>query len=89
MLNTGHVHPKVQAAIAAQLQRFTHSCYQGCRTLSMNRLRGRINAIAPIDGAKKTAFFSTGAEAVENAIKMRAPIPSAVVSSRLAGISWP
>ncbi|MDE2417000.1 MAG: 4-aminobutyrate--2-oxoglutarate transaminase [Burkholderiales bacterium] len=70
VLNTGHVHPKVQAAIAAQLQRFTHSCYQVVPYAEYVSLAERINAIAPIDGAKKTAFFSTGAEAVENAIKI-------------------
>jgi 4-aminobutyrate aminotransferase len=70
VLNTGHVHPKVQAAIAAQLQRFTHSCYQVVPYAEYVSLAERINAIAPITGPKKTAFFSTGAEAVENAIKI-------------------
>ncbi len=70
VLNTGHVHPKVRAAIAAQLQRFTHSCYQVVPYAEYVALAERINAIVPIDGAKKTAFFSTGAEAVENAIKI-------------------
>jgi len=70
VLNTGHVHPKVQAAIAAQLQRFTHSCYQVVPYAEYVSLAERINAITPIAGLKKTAFFSTGAEAVENAIKI-------------------
>lgn len=70
VLNTGHVHPKVQAAIASQLQRFTHSCYQVVPYAEYVSLAERINAIAPITGATKTAFFSTGAEAVENAIKI-------------------
>ena len=70
VLNTGHVHPKVQAAIAAQLQRFTHSCYQVVPYAEYVSLAERINAIVPIAGDKKTAFFSTGAEAVENAIKI-------------------
>jgi len=70
VLNTGHVHPKVQAAIAAQLQRFTHSCYQVVPYAEYVSLAERINAIVPIDGPRKTAFFSTGAEAVENAIKI-------------------
>jgi len=70
VLNTGHVHPKVQAAIAAQLQRFTHSCYQVVPYTEYVQLAERINAIVPIDGPAKTAFFSTGAEAVENAIKI-------------------
>lgn len=70
VLNTGHVHPKVQAAIAAQLQRFTHSCYQVVPYAEYVSLAERINAIVPIAGERKTAFFSTGAEAVENAIKI-------------------
>jgi 4-aminobutyrate aminotransferase len=70
VLNTGHVHPKVQAAIAAQLQRFTHSCYQVVPYSEYVHLAERINAIVPISGAVKSAFFSTGAEAVENAIKI-------------------
>ena len=70
VLNTGHVHPKVQAAIAAQLQRFTHSCYQVVPYAEYVALAERINAIVPITGPCKTAFFSTGAEAVENAIKI-------------------
>jgi 4-aminobutyrate aminotransferase len=70
VLNTGHVHPKVQAAIAAQLQRFTHSCYQVVPYTEYVALAERINAIVPIDGPVKTAFFSTGAEAIENAMKI-------------------
>lgn len=70
VLNTGHVHPKVQAAIAAQLQRFTHSCYQVVPYAEYVALAERINALVPIDGPAKTAFFSTGAEAIENAIKI-------------------
>ncbi|WP_284307856.1 4-aminobutyrate--2-oxoglutarate transaminase [Hydrogenophaga electricum] len=70
VLNTGHVHPKVQAAIAAQLQRFTHSCYQVVPYAEYVTLAERINALVPVAGPAKTAFFSTGAEAVENAIKI-------------------
>ena len=70
VLNTGHVHPKVQAAIAAQLERFTHSCYQVVPYTEYVSLAERINAMVPIEGPVKTAFFSTGAEAVENAVKI-------------------
>ncbi len=70
VLNTGHVHPKVQAAIAAQLERFTHSCYQVVPYTEYVDLAERINALVPIDGPVKTAFFSTGAEAIENAMKI-------------------
>lgn len=70
VLNTGHSHPKIQAAIAAQLERFTHSCYQVVPYTEYVALAERINTIVPIAGPRKTAFFSTGAEAVENAIKI-------------------
>ena len=70
VLNTGHCHPKIQAAIAEQLQRFTHSCYQVVPYTEYVSLAERIIDITPIDGPKKLAFFSTGAEAVENAIKI-------------------
>lgn len=70
VLNTGHRHPQVLAAISAQLERFTHTCYQVVPYESYVSLAERINALAPIAGLKKTAFFSTGAEAVENAIKI-------------------
>ena len=70
VLNTGHVHPRIQAAISAQLQRFTHSCYQVVPYAEYVTLAERLNALVPISGPKKTAFFSTGAEAVENAIKI-------------------
>ncbi len=70
VLNTGHCHPRIQAAIAEQLQRFTHSCYQVVPYVSYVSLAERISEIVPIEGAKKLAFFSTGAEAIENAIKI-------------------
>lgn len=70
VLNTGHCHPKIQAAIAAQLQRFTHSCYQVVPYTEYVSLAERMLEISPIDGPKKIAFFSTGAEAIENAIKI-------------------
>ena len=70
VLNTGHIHSRVQAAIAAQLQRFTHSCYQVVPYTEYVSLAERINALVPIKGPVKTAFFSTGAEAVENAVKI-------------------
>ena len=70
VLNTGHCHPKIQAAIAAQLQRFTHSCYQVVPYTDYVSLAERLLEIVPISGPKKIAFFSTGAEAIENAIKI-------------------
>lgn len=70
VLNTGHCHPKIVAAISRQLQQFTHTAYQIVPYESYVRLAERINACVPISGEKKTAFFTTGAEAVENAIKI-------------------
>lgn len=70
VLNTGHRHPALVAAIEEQLKRFTHTCYQVLPYESYVSLAERINALAPGDHAKKTAFFSSGAEAVENAVKI-------------------
>jgi len=70
VLNTGHCHPKVQKAIAEQLENFTHTAYQIVPYANYVTLAERINAIAPIAGQKKTAFFTTGVEAIENAIKI-------------------
>lgn len=70
VLNTGHRHPKVMAAVQSQLERFTHTAYQIVPYESVVSLAERINALAPVAGPAKTAFFTTGAEAVENAIKI-------------------
>ncbi len=70
VLNTGHRHPKVVAAVEAQLQKFTHTCYQVLPYESYVTLAERINKLTPGNHAKKTCFFSSGAEAVENAIKI-------------------
>lgn len=70
VLNTGHRHPKVVAAIREQLDRFTHTAYQIVPYESYITLAEKINQRAPGTHPKKTAFFTTGAEAVENAIKI-------------------
>ncbi len=70
VLNTGHLHPKVTAAVTTQLENFSHTCYQVVPYESYVALAEKLNELAPIDGAAKTALFSTGAEAVENAIKV-------------------
>jgi 4-aminobutyrate aminotransferase len=70
VMNTGHRHPKVVAALQAQLQRFTHTCYQVVPYESYIALAEKLNAMTPGTHAKKTALFSTGAEAVENAVKI-------------------
>ncbi|WP_310608445.1 4-aminobutyrate transaminase [Buttiauxella brennerae] len=70
VLNTGHRHPRLVQAIEQQLNAFTHTAYQIVPYESYVSLAEKINAAAPIVGAKKTAFFTTGAEAVENAVKI-------------------
>jgi len=70
VLNTGHRHPKVIAAVTEQLSKFTHTAYQVTPYESYVSLAERINERAPIAGQAKTAFFTTGAEAVENAVKI-------------------
>jgi len=70
VLNTGHRHPKVIAAVEKQLQAFTHTAYQIVPYESYVSLAERINERVPVEGPAKTAFFSTGAEAVENAVKI-------------------
>ncbi|MCU0814731.1 MAG: 4-aminobutyrate--2-oxoglutarate transaminase [Burkholderiaceae bacterium] len=70
VMNVGHGHPKVVAAVKAQLERFSHTCYQVVPYESYVALAEKLNQITPGTHAKKTAFFSTGAEAVENAIKI-------------------
>ncbi|WP_054287037.1 4-aminobutyrate--2-oxoglutarate transaminase [Gulbenkiania mobilis] len=70
VLNTGHLHDRVQAAVAAQLNQFSHTCYQVVPYESYIRVAEKLNALTPGSFAKKTAFYTTGAEAVENAIKI-------------------
>ena len=70
VLNTGHRHPKLVAAVEAQLARFTHTCYQVLPYESYVTLAERINQLTPGNHAKKTCFFSSGAEAAENAVKI-------------------
>ncbi len=70
VLNTGHRHPRVVQAIERQLALFTHTCYQVVPYESYIALAERLNQLTPGDHAKKTALFSTGAEAIENAVKI-------------------
>ncbi|MDF2783545.1 MAG: 4-aminobutyrate aminotransferase [Pantoea eucrina] len=70
VLNTGHRHPRVVQAIKDQLEKFTHTAFQVTPYENYVALAERINDLVPITGKVKTAFFSTGAEAVENAVKV-------------------
>lgn len=70
VLNTGHLHDKVQAAVAEQLNKFSHTCYQVVPYELYIDVAEQLNKLAPIPGENKTAFYTTGAEAVENAVKI-------------------
>lgn len=70
VVNSGHRHPKVIAAVKEQLDRFTHTCHQVVPYENYVRLAERLNEAVPGDFKKKTIFVTTGAEAVENAVKI-------------------
>jgi 4-aminobutyrate aminotransferase/(S)-3-amino-2-methylpropionate transaminase len=70
VLNTGHVHPEVKAAVAAQLDAFSHTCFMVTPYRVAVELAERLNELMPVQGPKKSIFVTTGAEAVENAIKI-------------------
>jgi 4-aminobutyrate aminotransferase / (S)-3-amino-2-methylpropionate transaminase / 5-aminovalerate transaminase len=70
VLNTGHLHPKVQAAVARQLQAFSHTCMMVTPYATAVELAERLNRLAPGPTPKKSLFVTTGAEAVENAVKI-------------------
>jgi 4-aminobutyrate aminotransferase/(S)-3-amino-2-methylpropionate transaminase len=70
VLNTGHLHPKVQAAVARQLDAFSHTCLMITPYQVAVELAERLNRLAPGPTPKKAIFVTTGAEAVENTIKI-------------------
>jgi len=70
VLNTGHLHPKVIAAVEAQLKKLTHTCFQVLAYEPYVELCEKINARVPGDFDKKTLLVTTGSEAVENAVKI-------------------
>ena len=70
VVNTGHCHPKVIAAVKAQMEHFTHTCFQVVAYEPYVALAERLNKLAPGATPKKTFFMNTGAEAVENAVKI-------------------
>ena len=70
VLNTGHCRPEIKEAVKAQIDLYTHTCFQVLAYESYVELAERINALAPGNFAKKTLFLTTGAEAVENAVKI-------------------
>ncbi|MBL0245554.1 MAG: 4-aminobutyrate--2-oxoglutarate transaminase [Rhodoferax sp.] len=70
VLNTGHRNPAIINAVKTQLDLYTHTCFQVLAYAPYVELAERLNAKAPGDFAKKTLFLTTGAEALENAIKI-------------------
>jgi 4-aminobutyrate aminotransferase/(S)-3-amino-2-methylpropionate transaminase len=68
-LNVGHAHPQVVAAAQEQLERFTHTDFTVIPYEVYASLADRLLARAPFRGPAKAAFFNSGAEAVENAVK--------------------
>lgn len=68
--STGHTNPKITAAVEEQLQRFSHTCLGITPYSSAVELAEKLNELAPGDSPKKTMFVTTGAEAVENCVKI-------------------
>ena len=68
--NVGHNHPRVVAAIAEQSERFLHTDFTVVPYEGYIELAERLGALAPITGETRGAFFNSGAEAVENAVKL-------------------
>src|SRR6185437_6656613 len=69
-LNAGHCAPDVVAALRRQIERFLHTCFMVTPYESYVKLAERLNALAPGDFPKKTLLLNSGAEAVENAVKI-------------------
>lgn len=68
--NTGHSHPKVKQAVIDQVENFSHTCVMVTPYDSAIRLAEKLNDLAPGNTPKKTIFVTTGAEAVENCVKI-------------------
>jgi 4-aminobutyrate aminotransferase/(S)-3-amino-2-methylpropionate transaminase len=70
VMNVGHSHPRVMDAVNRQLANATHTSFQVVQYESYLRLAERLCEVAPMKGDKKAVFFSPGAEAIENAVKI-------------------
>lgn len=68
--NVGHCHPKVVAAVKDQADKFLHTCFHVAMYDAYVTLAAKLNALAPGDFKKMTMFANSGAEAVENAVKI-------------------
>jgi len=70
VLNSGHRHPQVLQAVREQLDKCMHTCFQVMLYEPYVALAERLNRLAPIAGPAKTLLVTTGAEAIENAVKI-------------------
>lgn len=70
VLNTGHMHPKVKQAVIEQLDAFSHTCFMVLGYEGYVSVCEKLNHLVPGDFEKKTALFTSGSEAVENAVKI-------------------
>jgi 4-aminobutyrate aminotransferase / (S)-3-amino-2-methylpropionate transaminase / 5-aminovalerate transaminase len=70
VMNIGHSHPKVIAAIKTQAEKLTHTCFMVLPYQPYITLAERLCSVVPVAGSKKAFFLNSGAEAVENAVKI-------------------
>ena len=70
VVNTGHLHPRIMAAVRQQLEAFTHTCLMITPYRVAIELAEQLNVLVPGPTPKKTLLVTTGAEAIENAIKI-------------------
>jgi len=68
--SAGHCHPKITAAVSEQINKFSHTCVMVTPYDSSVRLAEKLNELAPGPSKKKSIFVTTGAEAIENAVKI-------------------
>ena len=69
VLNVGHANPRVVEKVRAQVEKMTHTCFATIGYEPYVELAEKLNALVPGDFEKRSAFFNSGAEAVENAVK--------------------
>ena len=84
VVNTGHLHPKVIAAVEQQLRSLSHACFQVTPYETYVRLAERLNAIAPVAAPAKTILFSTASAPVENKMVLAGSATGVIAFSRSA-----
>ncbi|MFC3688343.1 4-aminobutyrate--2-oxoglutarate transaminase [Aquipuribacter hungaricus] len=70
VVNAGHAHPRVVEAVQAQAASFLHTCFMVTPYEAYVAVAERLGELAPVDGPTKTVLLNSGAEAVENAVKV-------------------